>query len=146
MSIIACSIVCVPICSERACSPINFVPLEQQIADGTYYDEGRLRVFEGVQFPDSVSPPVIGKPQRELLDSISSIFARQGTSVQIIISPLYNQIRLNPSDLRCLKQLFGSDHVNDFSGPNLWNTDLHNYYEASHYRPHVAVAVMDSVY
>jgi len=124
----------------------NFVPLEQQIADGSYYDEARLRVFEGVQFPDSVSPPVIGKPQRELLDSISSIFARQGTSVQIIISPLYNQIRLNPNDLQCLKQLFGSDHVNDFSGPNLWNTDLHNYYEASHYRPHVAVAVMDSVY
>ena len=76
----------------------------------------------------------------------SSIFARQGTSVQIIISPLYNQIRLNPNDLQCLKQLFGSDNVNDFSGPNLWNTDLHNYYEASHYRPHVAVAVMDSVY
>ncbi len=124
----------------------NFVPLEQEIAAGTYYTEERLRVFEGVQFPDSVSPPVIGKPQRELLDSIRSILARQGTSVQIVISPLYNQIRLNPRDLQCLEQLFGSDHVNDFSGPNLWNSDLHNYYEASHYRPRVAVAVMDSVY
>ena len=131
---------------DARCNECDFVPLEQEIAEGTYYTEQRKRVFEGVQFPDSVSPVVIGARQYELLDSIRAILARHGTSTQIVVSPLYNQIRLNPADLRCLEQLFGADHVTDFSGPNAWNSDFHNYYEASHYRPSVAIAVLDSVY
>ena len=124
----------------------SFAPLEQQIADGIYYTQERLRVFDGVQHPDSVSPAVIGPRQHEMLDSISVLLARHAASVQVVVSPLYNQIRLNPTDLRTLCDLFGPDHVHDFSGPNAWNADCHNYYEASHYRPSVAVALMDSVY
>ena len=124
----------------------NFVPLEHKIEEGTYYDQRRRSVFDGAQFPDSVSPAVIGTRQRAILDSIAAVLARHDASVQIVISPLYNQIRINPSDPLVLEQIFGAGHVSDFSGPNRWNSDFHNYYETSHYRPKVAIAVMDSVY
>lgn len=123
----------------------NFLPLEQQIAAGTYYTEERKAVFEGRQFPDSTSPAVIGEAQRALLDSICSVLDRKKTNTHVVVSPLYDQIRLHPADKAELERRFGSGHVHDFSGPNEWNADYHNYYEASHYRSGVAKAILDSI-
>ncbi len=124
----------------------DFLPMEQAIAQGWYYTPERIALFQGQQYPDSVSPSCIGQPHLALLDSIASVFLRHQTQCHIIISPLYNQIRIHPSDLEALRQRFGSSQVHDFSGPNAWNADYHNYYETSHYRTHVASALLDSIY
>ena len=124
----------------------DFLPMEQQIEKGTYYTPERVAVFEGAQFPDSVSPIVIQQSQKVLLDSIAGIFQKHNTDCDIIISPLYNQIRINPADLSHLQTLFGARHVHDFSGVNRWNTDWHNYFETSHYRTHVAKEILSIVY
>ena len=68
------------------------------------------------------------------------------TNYRIIISPLYNQIKLNNQDLDYLKQLFGKDNVFDFSGINKFTKDYNNYYESSHYRPHIAREIMQLIY
>ena len=109
-------------------------------------DVRKVAVFEGAQFPDSVSPIVIQQPQKVLLDSIAGIFEKHHTECEIIISPLYNQIRINPADLNHLQELFGATHVHDFSGVNKWNTDWHNYFETSHYRTHVAREILSILY
>lgn len=124
----------------------DYFAYEQQIADSIYYNARRMRSFEGVQHPDSITPPVVGEKQLKMLCSIKAIFYRHKTRVKIIISPTYDQIRINPADLAILKDLFGEGNVYDFSGPNEWNADYHNYYESYHYRYHVADQVMDRVY
>lgn len=124
---------------------MEFDIMENEIAQGSYYDESRLALFEGAQHPDSISPPLIGKAQMQLLQRIREVTLRHHTNVQWVISPLYNQVRLNPHDVAILTQLFGRESIHDYSGPNRWNADCHNYYETSHYRPHVAIDIIKSI-
>lgn len=120
--------------------------LEEAIANGTYYTPERIMRFSDKQFPDSVSPPVMGKEHETLLRKIQHIFDLHHTDYRIVVSPLYNQVRLNSSDLAMLQSVFGTDHIYDFSGPNQWNSDYHLFYEENHYRPIVARQLMDAIY
>ena len=81
-----------------------------------------------------------------LLENIHSIFKKHNSDVRIVISPLYNQKKLNEKDLAYLKNLFGTERVFDFSGINKITNDYNNYYEASHYRPHVSRELMEIIY
>ena len=63
-----------------------------------------------------------------------------------MISPLYDQVKFNPEDLSVLQEVFGHNQVFDFSGVNEFTTSKYNYYETSHYRPHVANEIMKKVY
>jgi len=40
----------------------------------------------------------------------------------------------------------GKKNVYDFSGKNKLTTPIGNYYETSHYRPHVANKIMELIY
>ena len=126
---------------------MNFSLMEKKIADGVFYDQKRIDMFmDFPQSPDSISPVAIGERQMELLQSINSIVKKHHTNIVWVINPLYDQIRINPADVATLKKLFGENNVFDFSGPNKWNADYHNYYETAHYRPIVACEVLDSIY
>ena len=136
---------------KRNYNPVNNERLswwrnEESIKRGEYYDEDYIKIFEGKQFPDSVANVVINEERTEMLKAIKEIFNQQNTNYKIVISPLYNQIKLNPIDLQTLYDVFGKDNVFDFSGVNQWNKDYHNYYEDSHYRPCVANEIMKIVY
>ena len=119
---------------------------EQMIAEGTYYTPGRIKGFDNAQFPDKVSDVVLNNERMEMLKEIKSIFDAQMTDYKIVISPLYNQIKINPKDLWFLYDVFGQDRVFDFSGVNKWTEDYHNYYETSHYRSCVANEIMKIIY
>jgi hypothetical protein len=93
-----------------------------------------------------VTPKVIREAQLQLLSSIKNILQKNKTNYRIVISPLYDQKKLNPEDLKILKDTFGEKNVFDFSGINDFTKDFHNYYETSHYRPHIAAAVMRIIY
>ncbi|KAA6318040.1 hypothetical protein EZS27_031899 [termite gut metagenome] len=45
-------------------------------------------------------------------------------------------------DLEYLENVFGEDNVFDFLGINTFTQDYTNYYDDSHYRPHVAREIM----
>ena len=119
---------------------------EEQIAEGTYYDHEKLQVFENAQFPDMVSEEALDEERKEMLKEIKSIFDTQMTDYRIVIGPQYDQVKINPLDLQYLCEVFGQDHVFDYSGVNKWNEDYHNYYETSHYRPCVANDIMRLIY
>ena len=59
---------------------------------------------------------------------------------------MYDQKKLNIEDLSILNALFGKENVFDFSGINQITNNLYNYYETSHYRPHVAKKIIDEIY
>lgn len=119
---------------------------EKEIANGTYYDLDRIKVFENMQKPGTYSNEKIGEKGLQLLKDIKKVFDKQHTSYKIVISPLYDQVKLNRTTYEILCQIFGKDKIYDFSGENKWSKDYHNYYEASHYRPHVAAEVMEIIY
>ena len=116
------------------------------ISIGKYYDETIINEFKNKQHPDSISPIAINEEREEMLRKTKQIFDEQKTKYKIVISPLYNQIKINPRDLTVLKSIFGNENVYDFSGVNHWTKDYHNYYESSHYLPKVASDILDSIY
>ncbi|MCX6296671.1 MAG: hypothetical protein NTX97_11510, partial [Bacteroidetes bacterium] len=75
-----------------------------------------------------------------------SILKSHNTQYKIVISPLYNQEKLDPGDLNYLVNLFGGENVFDFSGINFITNDFHNYYETSHYRPFVCDYILNIIY
>ena len=119
---------------------------EKAIRAGTYYDAEHLKAFEGVQKPGTFSSEITDDEIIGCLNDIKGVFDKQHTSYKVVISPLYDQVKLNPATFNKLCAIFGKDHVYDFSGVNKWNRDYHNYYEASHYRPSVAAEIMSIIY
>lgn len=119
---------------------------EQEISDGIYFTKNRMKVFDNVQHPDSISLPVINEERKIYLREIAKVLKKHNTSLKIVISPLYDQIKLNNDDVSFLKKTFGNDCVYNFSGPNMWNSDFHNFYEQSHYRPRVANDILKIIY
>jgi hypothetical protein len=84
--------------------------------------------------------------QEILLKNIQSIFKKNKTDYKIIINPLYDQLKINPKDLKYIRDLFGAENVFDFSGINSITNDYHNYYETSHYRPFVCDSILNVIY
>lgn len=116
------------------------------IAIGRYYTPEIMKLFENRQCPDSVAPIVVGEVQLSMLNDIADILKQHKANYRVIVSPLYDQIRMNPDDVMALGEIFGEENVFDFSGVNEFTADYQNYYDDSHYRPNVAREVMNIAY
>ena len=125
---------------------IEYVYREQLIAQGEYYNPKFCAKAFKDQHSDSTDIVLINNERRLMLKEMAEIFKQQHTRVKVVIAPFYDQIRINPIDLQCLQDIFGKENVYDFSGPNKWNSDYHNYYDAVHYRPHVATEILNIIY
>lgn len=88
----------------------------------------------------------LSQDQLDLIVEIATILDKHNAECRIIINPLYNQIPFNQSWLQVLNHYFGEENVYDFSGKNQWTESVENYYETSHFRPHVANQLMEIVY
>jgi hypothetical protein len=77
---------------------------------------------------------------------MKEIFAANNTDYRIVLSPMYDQKKLNAKDMNTLYEVFGKDRIYDFSGINDITQDMYNYFETAHYRPSIAYRIMDSVY
>jgi hypothetical protein len=115
-------------------------------ADSIFYFKAKGEVFYERSENQIYSKPTIFKEQIDLLNEIKEVFSKQHTDYKIIISPLYDQKKIAPSDLIELQRIFGKDRVYDFSGINKYTIDFTNFYEPSHYRPIVASQILDSIY
>lgn len=121
--------------------------IETEIRKGRYYTKELVSaMFVRNQYPDSISPILIGDKQMEQLSIISNIIRKNDADCRVVISPRYNKIRFNANDIKVLEEKFGKGKVYDYSGVNPITTDYHNYYEHSHYRPIVTKKIMDEIY
>ena len=71
----------------------------------------------------------INSKQILMLKEINSILKKHRTNYKVIISPLYNQIKINNQDLKILNNIFNKKVVFDFSGKNNITENKFNYYE-----------------
>lgn len=94
----------------------------------------------------SIAEQVIHEEQKRALNELSALLKNHNTDYRIIISPLYNQISLNPVDVRYIQDVFGVDKVYDFSGINEYTNNVTNYYEDSHYRPKLCRQILKCIY
>ena len=126
----------------------EYLPMrsEKKIEEGSFYDKERLQMFKDKQYPDSIFPVVITEDRQERLIKMAELLKSKKTNVKIVISPLYDQIKMNPKDVDALKKIFGTNNVYDFSGDKNITKDYHNYYEDSHYRIGIADSLLKIIY
>lgn len=135
-----------PIKYDLVTNEVQFNYFEQLIEAGKYYTPERMAVFYPRDSGETTQAPVIGDAQKNILTNIHDTFIQDSTIYKIIIHPLYDQKKLSPVDVDYLRTLFGKDNVFDFSGSNAITNDYKNYYENSHYRPHVARQILANIY
>ncbi|MEP6651736.1 MAG: hypothetical protein ABJA82_00165 [Myxococcales bacterium] len=127
---------------------LSFRPREDEIARlGEEYYRRHAGEFDGrARGEGTPTVSVIGAAQRARLEEVAAIFARHGTQVRIVVSPLYDDRPLAVVDRTLLEGAFGKDRVFDYSGNNDITADRHNYYESSHYRVAVARRILETIY
>ena len=109
---------------------------ETLIKKGVFYDRKKQVM---------VKRPIQPK-ERELLIKIHSLLIKHKTNYYIVISPLYDQFPCDTERVVLLKTIFDPNRVYDFSGRNELTNSIYNYYESSHYRPHIADYIMKKIY
>lgn len=95
---------------------------------------------------DNITDAVIFDAQKNALTDIRNLFQSHNTDYRIVISPLYDQWKINSLDLQFLNETFGEDKVFDFSGVNEYTNNVSNYYENSHYRPQLCRQILKIIY
>ncbi len=111
-----------------------------------YFSKEKLSIFYKRGIIQKYAEPTLNGVSVEMLQSISKIFRKHNTNFKIIISPLYDQVKIAPADLNILNKIFERENVFDFSGINQYTSDFHNYYETSHYRPIIAEKILEKIY
>lgn len=110
-----------------------------------YYRERKDQFYERPG-KETVLKKQIFSTVLDYLTEIKLIADKHHTAVKIIISPLYDQKKLNPADLAILQDLFGRENVVDFSGKNAITEDKRNYFENSHFKPYIGSDILKKVY
>ena len=110
-----------------------------------YYTK-RKSVFSNRPTTQVYAKQVIYNGQLKLLSNIRRIFEKHKTNVRLVVSPTYDQVKIDSNDYYELCELFGKNNVFDFSGRNAITESKYNYYETTHYRVGVANYIMDSIY
>jgi hypothetical protein len=131
---------------DATTNELQFDYFEDMINSGRYYTPERLSVFYQRDTSQTYSPVVIREEQKLLLKSMHNSFKKFKSEYKIVINPLYDQVKLNQQDLAFLINLFGKRNVFDYSGINKYTESYENYYESSHYRPHIAREIMEKIY
>jgi hypothetical protein len=111
----------------------------------SYFDKHRMTFFSR-QNNEVFYNEQIDTYNIKELEKIRDIFKQHSTNFKIIISPLYDQKRLNPSDLKNLVDIFSKENVFDYSGKNIITNNKYNYFENSHYRYRVGKKIMQEIY
>ena len=87
----------------------------------------------------------VNKKKYLMLKYIKQILEKSNSNYKVVVSPLYEQTKLNSIDKIKLDQLFGRN-LYDFSGKNAFTDSITNYYESSHYRPSVGDSILKIMY
>lgn len=106
----------------------------------------RMDIFYDRPLENPPPSPILTPVHERLLDEIAAIIRDHEADLRIVINPLYNQVPVSENWVFTLQEHFGSANVHDYSGINHYTADYRNYYETSHFRPHVARAIMNEIY
>ena len=110
-----------------------------------YYDEYGS-IFFTRDYQKKGHKALITEHHQNDMNGIMEVFRKHETTYRVIIDPLYNQVYINPDDLYIISEIFGKQNTYDFTGENAFTESIYNYYEVSHYRPHIGKNIMEIIY
>src|SRR5258708_35099605 len=82
--------------------------------------------------------------EENILLKIHNLFKKHDTNYCIVITPLYDQMQFDFSDMRILRTIFGNC-IYDFSGVNEITNNEYNYLDGMHFRPCISKQMIDSI-
>ena len=109
---------------------------KKQNNKGIFYNRTGIGSFKVLVTPE----------EKEQLLIIKNIFEKHNTNYKIIISPLYDQVSMEQEQIELLEDVFNKENIYNFSGKNKLTEPIYNFYETSHYRPHIANEILEVVY
>lgn len=123
---------------------IDYTRMENAIKKDSilFYKTNRKDFYERTPHE---SEQLIGKDSKVIWEKIHKILKKHHTEVKIIITPNYDQITINPDDLKYLKTMF-SNKVSNYSGKNGITDEIGNYYEHKHFKPFIANGILTLSY
>lgn len=86
----------------------------------------------------------ISQNEVEILRNIKSILKKHRTEYYILISPLYDQLKFNNSDIAIIREVF-KERIYDFSGVNEFTKYPINFPDRKHFRDWIAKEIIDSI-
>lgn len=95
---------------------------------------------------EKTSTPLINKEIEIKLKEIEHIFSKQRTNYKIIITPAFNQIKVNPDDLKILQRIYSKERVFNFSGHNQWTVNKYNFTDINHFDLNVGYDLLKICY
>ena len=78
------------------------------------------------------------------MHKIKKIFEKHHTRYYIVITPLYDQLKFDSSDMQLISKSFG-DRVFDFSGINDITNNQYNYHDRVHFLPYISKNMADKI-
>lgn len=123
-------------------------PHEQEIAKvgENYWKELRQKLMNSKVKWNFEKKDAAGKFQLMYMHMIDSITKKQHTNVKIIISPNPQHSMLNHVTVAHLRRIFGSGNVFDFSRMDLFYSNIHHFYDVSHYRYELGERMLGVIY
>ena len=94
---------------------------------------------------ETISKDMINPKMVKMLKEIHQILLKHKTHYVIILQPLLEKVKYSQHDLLILKSIF-SNHIYDYTGENKFTTSIDNYYDWSHFRPHVGDIILKEIY
>lgn len=131
-----------PLTNEFSCPNVDSYIEQLDLSDPFFTNVYR---FPTILDENIIKEQKIQLDSRKILEEIKEIFMKHKTEFKVVISPLYSQIRFNKSDMDVLYDVFG-ENLYDFSGRNFITASKYNYFEYSHYRPHVGDSILSLIY
>ena len=86
----------------------------------------------------------ISIPEQKMLEAIRDILEKHKSRYYIVITPLYDQLKFDKSDMKIIRDLFGKN-VYDFSGINSITDNEYNYPDRKHFLPYISKNIIDSI-
>ncbi len=133
---------------EEVTNDVIFSGDENEISTDpdSYYQKRKETFYKRDTLAQKYYSKVIFEKQLILLQRIKNALSFLHSNYKIIIYPLYDQKKLDDSDEKILRDIFGSENVFDFSGVNKLTNNIENYYEADHCRAKAGLEMLKTIY
>ena len=111
-----------------------------------YYKDSMDDFFERPEKEQEAELQITSAYEKNI-KAIAEIFNKDHTQVKVVVSPLYDQIKLNERDYETLGHYFGEENIYDFSGKNIITQNMYNYKaDVIHYRKRTANRIFRIIY
>ena len=119
---------------------------EKVLDTATYYGK-HMRVFYKRPPFQQYEKKQIDEFQENILLKMAAIFKKHHTNYKFIIAPLYNQKKMDTTDLKLLQLIFNKESIYNYSGINDITNNIYNFSNDSiHYRPVVGKLIFKEIY